>query len=93
VHSIADFKQWYVALGVHTEASVAVHDFFANGGTHAVAGVIARTDATRGVWKAPAGHEAFVGAVLATTLSERDQSSNQMAKRCGHRSTTLSLTS
>jgi uncharacterized protein len=29
----------------------------------AVAGVIARTDATRGVWKAPAGQEATLGAV------------------------------
>jgi hypothetical protein len=38
----------------------------------AVAGVIARTDATRGVWKAPAGNDATLGGVaeLAVTLTD-----------------------
>jgi phage tail sheath protein FI len=41
----------------------------------AVAGVIARTDITRGVWKAPAGTDAPVRAVrsLTRTLSDTDQ--------------------
>jgi phage tail sheath protein FI len=40
----------------------------------AVAGVMARTDARRGVWKAPAGLEANVGAVVAGTVSATQQS-------------------
>lgn len=39
----------------------------------AVAGIFARTDATRGVWKAPAGIEAsLAGADLAVTVNESD---------------------
>jgi len=48
------------------------HDSVAASG--AVAGVIARTDAHRGVWKAPAGHESSVGAVVATEVSDAQQS-------------------
>ena len=33
-----------------------------------VAGVIARTDTARGVWKAPAGIEASLGGVSATSV-------------------------
>lgn len=40
----------------------------------AVAGVMARTDAQRGVWKAPAGHEASIGAMVATPVSDTEQS-------------------
>lgn len=40
----------------------------------AVAGVIARTDARRGVWKAPAGPETSMGALVATELSDQQQS-------------------
>jgi phage tail sheath protein FI len=43
---------------------------FAPGG--AVAGVMARTDATRGVWKAPAGIEATLNGVLAPEVSLTD---------------------
>jgi len=40
----------------------------------AVAGVMARTDALRGVWKAPAGQGASLDAVVATELSDQQQS-------------------
>lgn len=37
VHSVEEFEQLFGANGtIVTEASIAVHDFFANGGTHAV---------------------------------------------------------
>ncbi len=43
------------------------------GPSGAVAGILARTDATRGVWKAPAGIEAtLAGADLAVTVNESD---------------------
>ncbi len=43
------------------------------GASGAVAGVYARTDATRGVWKAPAGIEStLAGVSLASTVSEGD---------------------
>jgi len=38
----------------------------------AIAGVIARTDATRGVWKAPAGLEATIGGVAALSIPLTD---------------------
>lgn len=46
-----------------------VEDFSAVG---AVAGVMARTDATRGVWKAPAGQDAVLNGVPALTVTLTD---------------------
>src|SRR3954452_12286171 len=47
----------------------AIGDFVPCG---AVAGVMARTDATRGVWKAPAGIDAGVGGALGLTTATSD---------------------
>ena len=49
----------------------------------AVAGVMARTDAERGVWKAPAGMEAGIGASLRTSLTDMENGGlNQVAINC-----------
>jgi hypothetical protein len=58
-------------------------DVFASCG--AVAGVIARTDASRGVWKAPAGTEAAVAAVEELTVELTDEEQgllNPIAVNC-----------
>jgi phage tail sheath protein FI len=44
----------------------------------AVAGVIARTDASRGVWKAPAGLDAGVAGILALTAMTNDDVSGDL---------------
>ncbi|MFJ8113490.1 phage tail sheath family protein [Streptomyces sp. NPDC096132] len=44
----------------------------------AVAGVIARTDATRGVWKAPAGQEATLNGVAGLTVRLTDQQQGKL---------------
>jgi hypothetical protein len=47
----------------------------------AVAGVMARTDATRGIWKAPAGREAGIAGVSALTANTDDNLSGQLNPR------------
>ncbi len=44
----------------------------------AVAGVMARIDATRGIWKAPAGREAGIGGVSGLTADTSDDISGQL---------------
>ncbi|HEY0255237.1 MAG TPA: phage tail sheath subtilisin-like domain-containing protein [Kofleriaceae bacterium] len=44
----------------------------------AVAGIIARTDATRGVWKAPAGLEATVNAIQALSVDMTDAENGEL---------------
>jgi uncharacterized protein len=44
----------------------------------AVAGIIARTDLQRGVWKAPAGHEASISGVAALTVSLTDAENGEL---------------
>jgi phage tail sheath protein FI len=44
----------------------------------AIAGVIARTDATRGVWKAPAGLDATVGGVMELSIPLTDPEIGQL---------------
>ncbi|MPV37306.1 phage tail sheath family protein [Georgenia subflava] len=53
----------------------AVADFAASG---AVAGVIARTDATRGVWKAPAGTDASVVGAVGLSVPLTDAENGQL---------------
>lgn len=53
----------------------AVGDFAASG---AIAGVYARTDATRGVWKAPAGIEAGLVGALGPSISLTDDENGQL---------------
>jgi phage tail sheath protein FI len=43
-----------------------------------VAGVYARTDATRGVWKAPAGSEASINGAVGLSLSMSDKENGQL---------------
>lgn len=43
------------------------------GASGVIAGLYARTDATRGVWKAPAGTDADLRGILGTTIGLRDQ--------------------
>lgn len=47
----------------------------------AVAGVIARTDAARGVWKAPAGLDAALNGVPQLSLNLNDQESGQLNQK------------
>ena len=47
----------------------------------AVAGVIARTDAARGVWKAPAGLDAALNGVPQLSININDQESGQLNQR------------
>lgn len=61
----------------HRERAAAYHPWVVSGGVSvppsgAVAGVIARTDAGRGVWKAPAGVELYGLDELAETLGSRE---------------------
>lgn len=51
------------------------------GPSGAVAGVFARTDASRGVWKAPAGLEAGVAGILALTAVTNDDVSGDLNPR------------
>jgi phage tail sheath protein FI len=51
-------------------------EVFAPGG--AVAGVIARTDATRGVWKAPAGYNATLNGVTGLTVPLTDAENGEL---------------
>lgn len=46
-----------------------------------VAGVMARTDATRGVWKAPAGTEASLNGALGLTITMSDAENGQLNPR------------
>ncbi len=58
-------------------------DQFAPGG--AIAGVMARTDASRGVWKSPAGLDATLSGVLGLSVSLTDQENgaiNQQGVNC-----------
>ncbi|SEQ80003.1 phage tail sheath subtilisin-like domain-containing protein [Arthrobacter sp. OV608] len=48
------------------------------GASGAVTGVMARTDATRGIWKAPAGVEAGVGGILGLTAPTDDDVSGDL---------------
>jgi phage tail sheath protein FI len=43
-----------------------------------VAGVIARTDATRGVWKAPAGREASIGGIAGLAVQLTDEQNGEL---------------
>lgn len=47
----------------------------------AVAGVMARTDASRGVWKAPAGTEASLNGALGLTITMSDAENGQLNPR------------
>jgi phage tail sheath protein FI len=46
-----------------------------------VAGIMARTDATRGVWKAPAGTEASLNGALGLTITMSDAENGQLNPR------------
>jgi len=48
------------------------------GASGAVAGVMARTDATRGVWKAPAGLDAGIGGIIGLTAPTNDDVSGAL---------------
>lgn len=48
------------------------------GPSGAMAGVMARTDATRGVWKAPAGLEAGIGGILGVSAPTSDDVSGEL---------------
>jgi phage tail sheath protein FI len=51
------------------------------GASGAVAGVMARTDAARGIWKAPAGLEAGIGGILGLTVPTGDDVSGDLNPR------------
>jgi phage tail sheath protein FI len=65
----AQYFPWLKVRDVNTRSVVAVPP------SGAVAGIYARTDATQGIWKAPAGAEAIVRGVagLAVSVSNREQ--------------------
>lgn len=74
-------QQWmqidpaYFALGPHASYAVVYFPRLANGSpplSGAVAGVIARTDTQRGVWKAPAGRSATIAGSTGLALSPSD---------------------
>ncbi|HZK04980.1 MAG TPA: phage tail sheath subtilisin-like domain-containing protein [Actinomycetaceae bacterium] len=48
------------------------------GASGAVAGVMARTDASRGIWKAPAGLEAGIGGILGLSAPTNDDVSGEL---------------